>query len=400
MKKIIVINSVPLLKRLKNGFLIDAYVEAGFKVEYWDVSSFYSPSVRFPDEMVEPYVFKFNSLIEVENRLAAVDKKKAVFVVQLHEIWYYYRLYRMLARHNCYMARININPPEYRPSLREVDWKGFYYHLLRWGFAKTYYYYKKLSNYKTYRLYFTVSDTKINSINQRYYGININEPDRTVSINRPDYEVFLSIRGASDRIVEEKYILFVDPFFPCHPEVVGLSRHNPVAKDYHQTMRTFFDWIENHFQIPVIIAAHPSAVYENNELGDRKVLKYKTAELVKDAELVLLHQSNSNVFAILFDKPLVFITTNGINRYPYLLDKISGQAACFDKEVYNLDRISYQDINFSRLDSSLRKKYMYAYVTTPETENRLNKDIIIEEFKKVFEKMESSRHPHGPGLSA
>jgi len=389
MKKIIIIHLNPLIPRLKNAYLIESYFEAGFDVEYWDLRSIYNPSVTFPDELSEPYVYKFNFLGEVENRLAEIDKTKTIFVVQLHEIWYYRHLYRLLARYNCYMARINIYPADFRPALRDVNWRGFFYHVLRWGVAQTYFFYKKIYAYKTYRHYFAVSDTTINSINQRYYGINFNQPDYEVSINHPDYEIFRAVKDNPVRVVEGKYILFIDPFFPCHPEDVGLSRENQIAIDYHQRMRHFFDWLENRFQMPVVIAAHPSANYENDELGARKIIKYKTAELVKDAELVLLHQSNSNVFAILFDKPLVFLTTNGINQYNRLLDKISGTAGFLEKEVYNIDRCSYEAIAFSKIEKSVRGKYMYSYVTSPEAEGRRNKDIIIDEFEKIFEKLAS-----------
>jgi len=389
MKKIIVVHLIPLLKRLKDGYLVNAYLEAGFELEYWDLGPFYKPSVKFSDELNEPYVIKFNNLDEVEQRLREIDKKQAVFFVQFHEIWYYRHLYRMLARHNCYMARININPPEFQPSLREVNFRGFFYHVLRWGVAQTYLYYKKLHNYKTYSHYFGVSDTSINSINQRYYGVKINEPDYEVSINRPDYENYLSLKDDPHRILEGKYILFVDPFFPCHPEDVGLSKENPVAKAYRIRMRSFFDWVEKRFQMPIVIAAHPSAIYEDNELGNRNLIKYKTAELVKDAEMVLLHQSNSNVFAILFDKPVVFLTTKELNRYPHLANKISGMAGFFNKKVYDLDQCSYENIEFSKVEPSLRKKYMYTYVTTPQTENRWNKDIVIEEFNRIFKLLEA-----------
>lgn len=389
MQKIIIIHLNALIKRLKNAYLIDSYLEAGFEVEYWDLSAFYNPTVKFPDELFEPYVFKFNSLAEVEARLALIDKKKTIFIVQLHEIWYYRRLYRLLARYNCYMARINIYPPDFQSSLRDVDWRGFFYHVLRRGIAKTYFYYKKFYNYKTYRHYFAVSDTKINSINQRYYEIEINRPDYEVSINRPDYEVFRRVKNDSSKVLEGRYSLFVDPFFPCHPEAVGLSRHNQATKSYHRSMRNFFDWLEERFQIPVVIAAHPSAVYENNELGNRQTIKNKTPELVKDAEFVLLHQSYSNVFAILFDKPFVFITTDSINRYPHLLERISGMAGFFDKDAYNIDKCSYDSVNISKAAPSLRDKYIYSYVTSSGAEYQFNKDIVIAEFKRIFNRLAS-----------
>jgi len=396
-KKIVIIHLNPLLKRLKSAFLIEPYLDSGFDVEYWDLSPFYNRSVKFPDELLEPYVFKFNSLGEVEKRLAGIDKKKAVFIVQIPEIWHFRLFFRMLAGYKCYIANINLySPSVYAPSFRELArdlaGKELLYHVLRWGVVKAYFYYKKLYNYKTFHHYFAVSDPKINSMNHPFYGVNINQPARETSINLSDYEIFQDIKNDTARIIENKYIIFIDQYFPLHAELVHRSRQSPViAKAYHRSMRTFFDWLENQFQMPVVIAAHPSAVYENNELGDRQILKNKTAELARDAEMVVAHYSTSNVYAILFDKPLVFVKTNNMNLYIYrfLANKISGLAGFFNKEAYNIDQCPYEKIEFSKTEKSLREKYIYTYVTSPEAENKKNKEIVINEFNRVFDMLES-----------
>ena len=53
----------------------------------------------------------------------------------------------------------------------------------------------------------------------------------------------------------------------------------------------------------------------------------------------------------------------------------------FDLPIYNLDHQNYEGIKFSKIEESRRKKYIYTYLTSPETQDLHNFDIITSVFK-------------------
>jgi hypothetical protein len=383
MKKTIIIHVTPLLQRLKDGFLIETYIESGFEVEYWDLHSILDNFASYPDELTDSYVIKFNSFSEVENRLVNVDKKNTIFILAFDFIWRYRQLFRLLVHHNCYLVRIDIYPNPF--SFNQISFNKY---TLQYIFS--FHTLKMFTKYFKTTMYQLLKSKTQNKIFKNYFAC-ISSDFRTNKINSPDYEIFKSIKDDSSRIIEDKYIVFLDIFFSSHPETIYLSKNSlTIAKDYQMSMCVFLDWIEQKFQLPVVIAAHPSSSYENQEFGNRKIIKNKTARLVKDADYVITHLSTTTVLAILFDKPLLFIKTNKMNLHAGFSLKISLLANYVGKYAYNIDKINYDDIEFTKLDRSIREKYIYSYITSKETENKSNEEIILSEFNNIFHKLESS----------
>mgnify|MGYP000044094501 CR=1 FL=1 len=76
---------------------------------------------------------------------------------------------------------------------------------------------------------------------------------------------------------------------------------------------------------------------QNNNL--LKGIKYQidnTAELVRNSNIVLLHQSTSFSFAVLFNKPVVFLTSNKL-RNSSLGPRIDNFAKSVNGQIINMD---------------------------------------------------------------
>lgn len=131
-----------------------------------------------------------------------------------------------------------------------------------------------------------------------------------------DYDIYLNER---DRPSENKknFAVFLDEYVPFHPDYVhmGVSPFSS-AEEYYPHMRKFFDMIEKELKLNVVIAAHPRSCYEKHPdyFGGREVVRGKTAELVKDSTLVILHSSTAVNYAVLFSKPVVFVTTRRLQQ--------------------------------------------------------------------------------------
>lgn len=378
-KRIIIIHLSPLTIRLRDGFMIADFLNAGYKVEYWDLTAIYRASIVMPDELFDPYVVKVGSLADFETRIMNVSKANSIFILSFDYLKKFDELFGILIRNKCYLTRINIYPNYFGRMKMDLNVVQSLFDL---SFVKTI-----LSNFKGIFLSFFTRNNL--SVFSHYFSCS---PPRTHVINNPNFTIFKSIKEDQVRLIEHPYLLFVDSFFPLHPECAYYSNNSQKhAVAYYRRMRHFFDWLEVKFKMPVIIAAHPSSRYSNSEYGERKIIQHKTALLTRDAEIVLQHGSFSHIFAVLFDKPLVFIKTKQMIYYQDMFAsyKISYLARLFGKKAYNIDNIKYDNIIFAKVDERIRNDYIYTQVTSKETEELSNSEIVINEFEKIFNQPKS-----------
>jgi hypothetical protein len=114
-----------------------------------------------------------------------------------------------------------------------------------------------------------------------------------------------------------KGAVFLDEYLPYHPDYERLG-HAPYVtpSNYFPPLNRFFSSVERALGAPVTIAAHPRAHYDRQQFDGRAIVRGKTAELVRDAALVLAHASYSINFAVLYKKPVVFLTTPELDKSP------------------------------------------------------------------------------------
>ena len=113
----------------------------------------------------------------------------------------------------------------------------------------------------------------------------------------------------------------------------------------------------------MVIAAHPRSQYETQDhlFGRRPVIRGKTAELVRESGFVILHDSASINYPVLFRKPMIFITTDLLQKSRMGLTEF--MASLFDKEVLNIDQS--HDLNWTgelSVNDRLYDEYMNTYI--------------------------------------
>jgi len=87
-------------------------------------------------------------------------------------------------------------------------------------------------------------------------------------------------------------------------------------KTYYKDLRVFFDQCESNIGVKILIAAHPKANYhgKENHFGGRKIYYgHNSAELIRQAQFLIMHYSTAINLALLFRKPIIFITSNQLN---------------------------------------------------------------------------------------
>ena len=137
-----------------------------------------------------------------------------------------------------------------------------------------------------------------------------------------DYHLYQAALGSPQASSAPRpYAVFVDDNLPFASDWPVLGLEPPVTpQEYYPSMRRFFDAIEAAWQMPVVIAGHPSGRSDKRVqqgFGGRSLHHGQTPQLVQDASAVLLHGSTAVSFAVLGNKPLMFLTTRQLRRVPY-----------------------------------------------------------------------------------
>ena len=102
------------------------------------------------------------------------------------------------------------------------------------------------------------------------------------------------------------------------------------------------------------------------------MIKYQignTAELVRDSNVVLLHQSTSFSFAVLFNKPTVFLTSNKLKN-SWIGPRIDNLAKILNGKVINMNNDLNKPLdlqNLLKIDENKYKNYLDQYLKVPNS---------------------------------
>lgn len=372
MKDIIFIDHELFTKRRKSIFMIDQLQSSGYNVEIWDISNIVYPERLYPDELNEKYVRKIISISELESIIQSIDVNKKVFIVECFYEWNNRHIYKILSDYNCFIIKLDLYAnTRLKESLfdkliriKSERISDFFIKRFR---VLLFYLYKKIYHIKGFNRIISSSNIVF----------------RTDKINHPDYESYINELN-NQPLINGSYIVFCDIYFPNHPELLPLFKKPPKQSEYLYALNNFFSFLERKYNMPVVIAAHPKSDYTGNEFEGRRIIKYNTSNLVLNSQMVLQHFSNSISFCVLADKPVLFFITNEMLelkqsvKYMHLLAKTLG------KKVINIDKLtSDSNIAISKLSESNRNDYIYSYLTSKETENRNNFDILNSLLRKL-----------------
>lgn len=142
-----------------------------------------------------------------------------------------------------------------------------------------------------------------------------------ILIHTLDYDVYLKIKDESNRIIQGKYILFIDENYVANKiwKILDVDPPFKNSEDYYGPVRQFFDRIERLYGYQIVIAGHPRVRYLDRKIyGNRSIIYDQTARLIRDAELILCHKSIALDYIILFQKKfLVFYLDEFMHFYQW-----------------------------------------------------------------------------------
>lgn len=196
------------------------------------------------------------------------------------------------------------------------------------------------------------------------YCSGTDEQTRYIYGHTLDYDIYRSQRDLPS-LISHKYVVFLDENLPYHPDekLSGSEKYlERIAPAYYQKLNYFFDFIELEYDLKVVVAAHPSAEYERigNPFDGRECIKGKTNQLIQHAEFCLGHFSTSINFAILHQKPVLFITLQEIDYlfgdFITKFSEILGNKKLFIDDIDSLGKIT------SSIDYQCYEEYVNKYI--------------------------------------
>ena len=207
---------------------------------------------------------------------------------------------------------------------------------------------------------------------QAYVKRHALDAGRVVPIHSLDHDTYLRYRRNTPQPPRsEPTCVFLDDGITRHPDLAIGRLPGWDETSYFAVLERFFEAIESKWNLRVVVAVHPRVSYDDNPraFGGREMVKGKTIDLVAHSALVATHASTSVSFAVLFDKPLLFV------RHPQLaragidlwLDTMARALGC---PVADLDRAGWAEAlpDYRAWPRTLYKQYKYRYIASPAAE--------------------------------
>ena len=382
--KVVYIGYQPLTDKVMEDFYFQNLKEKGIVVEYWDLSEIYFKGV-FNNKLNDEFIFKINSFSTLEDLIKRQDILNTLF---LSTITFEYRvlsLYRILSKYKCktsFFARGALPFPTATSGVGNFILKlqkAADINLL-FGFAKNKYAYflKKNGIVKPHALVFRAGEKGIQTIG---VGNDIeNEKSKIIDVNSFDYDKYVKTKN-SENLVINKYCVFLDEYFPFHPDFEMLKIRTIEANEYYDNLNRFFDLLENKFNLKVVIAAHPKAdkYREKDFFNKRKVFFNKSAELTRNSEFVVAHCSTSISFAVLNKKPILTLTSNAIKEVmPSYFNFITNFSKILDTHLINMDESVSTEIILPEPNLIKYSKYAYTYLTSVKSQDLVSSEVFTE----------------------
>lgn len=362
MKKIIIQYTSNLCQRVEDLFSIQLWIEAGYEIEYWDLSA-----ITFQERLAPIHIEGLKERVIATNSQYDVSVKR-VAKESFFLMWFGFCaktefIFRIMSKYHAEFGVIcngllpTVVSQSHKITLKRLknSCRERYYSLIQ---------YTPLYKPATFS-FITASAGK-----PRY---KVDERTIHAKCNSGDYEAMLRLSGRN--ICGKDYFLFLDQYIPFHNDTC-IAGNKPIdAERYFKSLNEFFDGIEKAYGMPVIIAAHPSAKrYEtDNPFNGREYVFNKTMELASQCRAIITHFTTAISSAVVYNKPSILLSSDELitlrsNQYVYMQALHEELGA----PIINMDHTDESSFEIPVVNTEKYKEYKYKYLTNPETENTNN----------------------------
>lgn len=379
--KIVFIRFLPLSEYIYKSYFIGELVQGGFDVEYWDTYD-----ICFNKKNIELQTFENDierKIYNVKEFVTYISKKsrskqKIIYIPLMYYTWDTRKIFKILGDYQCL---VGLFYNDLMPSMPQSNKLSFsVLKKINYGSVRNYI---KLCLARAYKVYNKLTLANV------IFGIEQSKElfhhKEFIPIHSSDYDLSLS---KCNRLIEEDYIVFLDQYLPMHQDFKLMGIKTVTEEKYFSEINKLFDLIEKEYNMKVVIAAHPKAMLykEQNYFNNRDVYFGETNRLTKHSSLVLLHDSTSISFAIIYNKPILFITTSEMEQYMdsdmLFINKMSNTLASLIISTSN--PIELPDLALNQDSSEQYKVYARKYLFSESVKDVLTIDVLLNYFKNEF----------------
>ncbi len=373
--KLIYISHCRLTDKIAREWFIDFCSEKGAVIEYWDVVSLVREEHEEAHSLDVKYLRFINTYNELTSLIRQPENKDAVYVMLITYSGKFSKPFRLLSKYNCKTVFINWGAmpttaavSRFSRVVRRLLSNPINFIAIVYDLVLSYSY-RKLKLVNKFDIVFAAGSA-LTSVNQ--YA------KKVIHFNLCDYDNYRTVNAIKNRLVQGKYAVFLDINLPYQSDLVLCGLPAVTPSSYFNSLNRFFDLLEEAYGIKVVIASHPKAAYSNGEYNQREIHRLATAELVKDAELVITHTSTALSYAVLNHKPILFIYTSEMDDIykNTVMQEIKGLASYLNGEMTNIDEVvKGNQINIQSPNQDRYELYKYTYLTSLESENLSSAEI-------------------------
>ena len=395
---VVYISHVQFSSKIADHWLFNDLKMNGIQCKYYDVGALVRPNyVR--DDLIMADEKVFISYKEFASQLAIQSSDRTIYVMFFLPDASSLALYRIMTKYACCMILFAWGSFPHA-NFRSIKKKGLK------GFVK-----EKASLRVLNGLVKRIHARLMDEVIQVYIRLGLVSPLDTlftagsvafrnrvscrqrVPVNLCDNDNFIEIKEKTCRKIVERYVLFIDSNMVGHHETPP-DEYIMDPSVYFNKLNRAFDTLEKDLDLKVVISAHPCSVYTDDTFEGRVIVKGSTAELVKYAEFVIAHQSTAISYAVLFEKPLLLIKTDEMERIvgSSPLRPMQGVAEKLNVNIFRAeDLATMTPLDLPYVDNRLYNKYKYEYILSFGVETGKNIDNVLPKILEIFNRNETLR---------
>jgi len=390
---------VPFEKRHYKNFGIDVLIKNGFKVDVVDLTKIiYKEKIKnfVPSESIKlPCIKVPENMSQLDEYLSKI-KGRAFAIVIFELTLTTFFLFKYFSKYHIPYGIVSVNsvPSVAYNTEKKDDTIKAITKLLKKGPIKIFNAITRRLDYELNARLGRVRRPDIYIVDGLNYHAKKPLPSNSSDIlfvHSFDYDTYLERDRTKGRISED-HIAFLDAYLPFHPDFFMDGKRLPIIDPnrYFDALNYFFYEVEKQYKQKVVIALHPRANKEiyGKYFKGRMLEMGRTVDLVANAKAVILHHSTSINFAVLFEKPMIFITSDdidkeGIGAFAYRF------ASLFNQKPVNIDHFSRDEI-LPSYDKCKYEEYKERYIKSKRSDEGMFWDIVSKAISKKAEKLFSA----------
>ncbi|MGQ1785587.1 MULTISPECIES: hypothetical protein [unclassified Saccharicrinis] len=371
----------------KEAFIRDEFqyfISKGYRVKYLDISNLLKKKelgAACPDSLKE-HVIPFDSKKEFRNFLYE-NRTGSVIITDVgllaNSAWMYVAIFKARIP---YILFENSVLPRINRSGTKMSKAGLFKFFKRFNYSKIYKKPVEIITHTIAKLMLYPAQMIITSkprLSAEKRGLKGEKTLMKYSMSL-DYKVAMDV--GKEGTVKEPYAVFVDQYFVHHPDFkTNHIVHFFTADEYYSELNKFLRDFSIETGLKVVIASHPRRSEEQTKDFNPEFDVYynKTAELVKNSKIALIHFSTAINYAVIFKKPFMLLNS-ALFKNSSVDEEVMMFCNYFNKQpIYTSDyqnKIEDFKNGINEVDDTKYEEFFNTYIKHPKAENETFKEQI------------------------